>query len=88
MESVRGLNLTRPDDGTTMYIGLSKQAEGVIGMYYDEYTDMKRQLSACLNLREANNMHIGLIEEELTKVQKAGVLTRLKWLILGYKGVL
>ncbi len=75
-ELIHGRRFRRPSDGTEIVIGVSKQAQDLIGIQYEAWDNMEKQLDSYY--RESMKTR-----SILTKIEKANLLTRLKWIFTG-----
>jgi len=75
-ELVHGRRFTRPD-GSSITVGLSVQAQDVLGLQFDAWTNLQRDYNAChINLTKANKV--------IAAASAAPLWTRIKWLFLGF----
>ena len=82
-ELIRGRRFRRPSDGTDIIIGVSKQAQDVIGLQYEAFTNLEQMYNLeCHNhsvtAREKNKYF-----SKLEVLRTASFFTRIKWLFKG-----
>lgn len=81
-ELVQGVRFRRPDD-TEIIVGMSKQAQEVIGLQYESWQRMQDRLDRYA--AENDNLHkqASIHWDMLRSIKTAKFLTRLKWLFVG-----
>lgn len=77
-ELVRGRRFTRPNDGVEIVIGLSKQAQDIIGLQYEAWEALEKDRDYWHRKCIASRLKID-------SIKMAGFWERLKWLVFGYK---
>jgi hypothetical protein len=75
-EFVSGRRFCRPSDGTDIVIGMSKDVRDLIGIQYEAYENLEKELSDWINSN-------GRLAEKINKAENAGFWQRLKWLFSG-----
>jgi len=76
-EIVRGRKFRHPD-GREIRVGMSEQAGNLLGLQYEAWQDLEERL--IVSLRTSLRL-----SREIQAAKHAGFLTRLKWLIKGYR---
>lgn len=76
-ELVRGRRYVRPD-GQELVIGVSKQAQDVIGIQYEAFDTLRKESDRYFT-------EIISMQEEMRKVRSASFWVRLKWIFTGVK---
>ncbi len=77
-EAIRGRIFRRPRDNKDIVIGMSRKAQYLIGIQYEEWENMEKRI-------EEKRKEIIKLETIIKKSTEASILTRLKWLIFGFK---
>ena len=84
MELIRGRRFVRPD-GKEIVLGISRQAQDVLGIQYEEWHRMNLRLKVAtdekLSLMKELNTYTGIIKE----AKKATIVQRIKWLFFGFR---
>ena len=76
-EWISGNRFIRPSDGTDIVIGMSVQAQELIGIQYDSWLSMSNELSKYQTINEIK-------EKEIESAKRATLWTRIKWVLKGY----
>ena len=76
-EWIYGRRFQRPSDGVDVVLGLSKQAQDVLGLQYKAWENMSAELC---HYHCANHAY----QKKIENAQKATVWTRIKWVFSGY----
>ena len=84
VETVRVQSFTRPD-WAIVRVAMSSQAAEVIGIQYEVWGNMIKQISETRRLLSAANAELSEKKEVLHRYQDAGFWERLKWAFLGGK---
>jgi len=77
VEIIRGRRFRRPSDGTDIIVGVSKQAERIIGIMYESWDNLQKSYD---NISKEMRRYRKKVEES----KKANFMQRLKWLFKGY----
>ena len=77
-ETIRGTRFVRPSDGTDIVIGCSGEAAELIGIQYEAWDNLKKDLAY-------SDYMIKGLQAEIKKIKSAPFFTRLKWAFFGYK---
>ena len=83
-ELIRGRCFRRPD-GSELVIGASKQAEEVLGLQYEAWETVHRELCTQRSRLLAAHKQVHKYKDELNGIRCASIWKRLKWLIVGYR---
>ena len=87
LELVRGRHFHRPD-GTEICIGMSRQAQDILGLQYDIWDNMRQELDAAdseiASLRKKLSEYIG-VRKDIEDARSASFITRVKWLLFGFR---
>lgn len=76
-EFVHGRLFCRPSDGKEINLGMTKQAQDVIGIQFEAWEYLENLLSECRNYANMKN-------QQIEKIKSATFWKRLKWLFYGY----
>jgi len=75
-EFVSGRRFVRPSDGTDVVIGMSKDVSRLIGIQFEAYENIEKELKQWINRTSE-------LSGKVNKAEKAGFFQRLKWLFNG-----
>ena len=76
-ELVYGRRFVRPSDGTDLVVGVSQQAQDVLGLQYEAWQNMSDALDTC-------QAASAIKSREIEDAKKATLWTRIKWVFNGY----
>ncbi len=76
-ELIKGQRFRR-SDGVDIIVGLTKQAQDILGLQYEAWDNMQKELEITHNSLQVAN-------ETIKAVTQANIWTRIKYLFCGYK---
>lgn len=84
-ELISGRRFVRPSDGTDIIVGVSKQAQNILGIMYEAWDNMERSYFAEIKSHGKTKIEMRCYRHMVEEIQKASFWERLKWLFRGYK---
>lgn len=86
-EIIRGIHFRRPD-GEEVVVGVSKQAQEVLGLMYDVWEDQRATIDMLRSSRDKMEKKIDELGGGLFKFECSGFWGRLKYLFKGPEAIL
>jgi len=83
MELIKGRRFVRPSDGTDIIVGVSNQAAEAIGLMYEGWDNMEKELLSLLRSRRKLDAEGIMLKSTLLKLKAATFWQRIKWVFTG-----
>jgi hypothetical protein len=85
IELIRGRRFRRPTDGVDIVVGVSKQAQDVIGIQYEAWDNLQKAYDAEQRNHQRTTSEMYGYKSRVDEMLNSSFWQRLKWLILGYR---